>query len=102
MLACHMSCNTDIMTCHDLFGTLLFCSVSRNVFSFSQQRGLFGQFANQSAAVSSGQMKRPNAISSTLMRFVDRVEMSRASMICVCVACSLSSPLMLLHIFRND
>ena len=50
------------------------------MFSFSQQRGLFGQFANQSA-VSSGQMKRPNAISSTLMRLVDSVKMSCASMI---------------------
>ena len=46
-----------------------FCLVSRNVFSFTQQRGLFGQFPNQSV-VSSGQMKRPNAISAAIMRFV--------------------------------
>ena len=46
-----------------------FFYVCRNVFSFSQQRGLFGQFPNQSV-VSSGQMKRPNAMSSALMRFV--------------------------------
>ncbi|KAK2180953.1 hypothetical protein NP493_419g05027 [Ridgeia piscesae] len=44
-------------------------SPNRNVFSFSQQRGLFGQFPNQSV-VSSGQMKRPNAMSSALMSSV--------------------------------
>ncbi|KAI0226530.1 hypothetical protein LSAT2_022949 [Lamellibrachia satsuma] len=44
-------------------------SPNRNVFSFTQQRGLFGQFPNQSV-VSSGQMKRPNAISAAIMSSV--------------------------------